>query len=144
MSKKQPTSWRCKSAHQQKDKNEIYQSREWRELRAAKYRANPLCELCEAEGIDHSTEAIHHRHPIEDSSSKEEMRKWAFMWSNLVSVCRYHHAKLHQELGSNTKEVVRQRAEARQDRWADNLMSKFVKQEDDGTGTMETDSGIQR
>ena len=57
--KKQPTAWRCKTIQQQKDKNEIYQSREWRELRVAKYRANPLCEMCEAEGIVHATEAIH-------------------------------------------------------------------------------------
>ena len=34
--KKKPTAWRCKNAQQQKDKNEIYQSREWRELRVAK------------------------------------------------------------------------------------------------------------
>ena len=59
MTKKQPTAWRCKNIQQQKDKNEIYQSREWRELRVAKYRANPLCELCLKEGVVHSTEAIH-------------------------------------------------------------------------------------
>ena len=107
-----------------------------------KLRANPLCEVCEQEGIVTSAHAVHHRHPIEDSSSKAEMRKWAFMWENLVSVCDTCHAKIHKELGSNTAKIVRQRAEARQDRWADNLMSKFVKQEDDGTGTMETDSGV--
>ena len=37
--KKKPTSWRARTVQQQKDKNEIYQSREWRELRVAKYRA---------------------------------------------------------------------------------------------------------
>ena len=131
MSKKKPTSWRCKSVQQQKDKNEIYQSREWRELRVAKYRANPMCELCEADGISHSTEAIHHRHPIEDSSSMAEMRMWAFKWDNLVSVCRYHHAKLHKELKSNTKEVVKQRAEARHARWKSNMLSRFTTQSDD-------------
>ena len=57
--KKKPTSWRARTVQQQKDKNEIYQSREWRELRVAKYRANPLCEMCEAEGIVHATEALH-------------------------------------------------------------------------------------
>ena len=136
--KKQPTSWRCKNIQQQKDKNEIYQSREWRELRVAKYRANPLCEMCEAEGVVHATEAIHHKHPIEDSSTKEEMRKWAFMWSNLVSVCRYHHAKLHQELGSNTAKIVRQRAEARQARWKDSLLSRFTTKPTDGVGDQPT------
>ena len=124
--KKQPTSWRARTVQQQKDKNEIYQSREWRELRVAKYRANPLCEMCEAEGIVHATEAIHHKHPIEDSSTKEEMRKWAFMWSNLQSLCRYHHAKVHREMGSNTKAKVAERAEARQARWKQSLLDRFA------------------
>ena len=136
MAKKKPTAWRCKTIQQQKDKNEIYQSREWRELRVAKYRANPLCEMCEAEGIVHATEAIHHKHPIEDSSTKEEMRKWAFMWSNLQSLCRYHHAKIHREMGSNTKAKVAERAEARQARWKDSLLSRFTnKKDNDNQGT---------
>ncbi|MBQ1297765.1 MAG: hypothetical protein IIY21_27245, partial [Clostridiales bacterium] len=48
----------------------------------------------------------------------------------LKSLCFACHARIHKELGSNTAKIVRQRAEARQDRWADNLMNKFVKQED--------------
>ena len=128
--KKQPTAWRCKTIRQQKDKNEIYQSREWRELRIAKMRANPICELCEAEGVIHSTEAIHHIHPIEESSSKEEMRKWAFMWSNLQSVCKYHHAKIHRDAGANRKENVEKRRQLRQARWADNIVNRFIKPSD--------------
>ena len=136
MTKKQPTAWRCKNIQQQKDKNEIYQSREWRELRVAKYRANPLCELCLKEGVVHSTEAIHHIHPIEESSTKEEMRKWAFMWSNLLSVCKYHHAKIHREAGANKKENVQERRELRQARWKDSLMSRFTNNKDnDNQGT---------
>ena len=139
--KKKPTAWRCKTIQQQKDKNEIYQSREWRELRVAKYRANPLCEMCEADGIVHATEAIHHKHPIEDSSTKEEMRKWAFMWENLQSLCRYHHAKIHREAGANRKENVEERRQLRQARWKQSLLDRFTnnKDDDNGTGTMETD-----
>ena len=73
--KKKPTSWRCRTPKQQKDKAEIYNSREWKELRILKLRANPLCEVCEREGIVTAAHAVHHRHPIEDSSSKAEMRK---------------------------------------------------------------------
>ena len=136
MTKKQPTSWRARTVQQQKDKNEIYQSREWRELRVAKYRANPLCEMCEAEGIVHATEAIHHIHPIEDSSTKEEMRKWAFMWSNLQSLCRYHHAKIHREAGANRKENVEERRQLRQARWKQSLLDRFTnKKDDDNQGT---------
>ena len=124
--KKLPTSWRCRNPKQQKDKAEIYNSREWRELRIMKLRANPLCEVCEREGIVTSAHAVHHRHPIEESTSKAEMRKWAFMWENLVSVCDACHAKIHKEERSHSKEAVKARAEQRHERWKDNIMSRFM------------------
>ena len=124
--KKKPTSWRCKTVQQQKDKNTIYQSREWKELRIQKYRANPLCEMCKAEGKDVSAHAIHHRIPIETATTMEEMKRLAFDWNNLVSLCWYHHAKVHQEMGSTTKEVVAQRAEARQQRWKSSILARFT------------------
>ena len=138
--KKRPTSWRCRTPKQQKDKMEIYNSREWRELRIQKLRANPLCEVCEREGIVTSAHAVHHRHPIEESTSKAEMRKWAFMWDNLVSVCDACHAKIHKEQGKGTKALAKQRAEQRHERWKDGLINRFIRQpQDNGTGTMETD-----
>ena len=131
--KKKTLAWRCANVKQQKDKAEIYNSREWKELRIQKLRANPLCEVCEQEGIVTSAHAVHHRHPIEDSTSKAEMRKWAFMWENLVSVCDACHAKIHKEQGKGTKELAKQRAEQRHERWKDNLMSKFVINDNQGT-----------
>ena len=145
--KKRPTSWRCRNTKQQKDKAEIYNSREWKELRIAKLRStNGLCEECMKQGIITSARCVHHVVPIETARTKDEMRRMAIDCGlqGLMSLCFACHARIHKELGSNTAKIVRQRAEARQDRWADNLMSKFVKQEDDGTGTMETDSGVQR
>lgn len=138
---KKPTSWRCRNIKQQKDKQEIYNSREWKKLRIAKLRStNGLCEECMKEGIVTAAHAVHHRHPIEDSTSKAEMRKWAFMWENLVSVCDACHAKIHKEQGKGTKELARQRAEQRHERWKDNLLKRFTKQpQDNGTGTVETD-----
>lgn len=143
MSKKR--NWRGVSDKVAKDKQEIYNSREWKELRIAKLRStNGLCEECMKDGIVTAAHAVHHRHPIEESTSKAEMRKWAFMWENLVSVCDACHAKIHKEERSHSKEAVKARAEQRHERWKDNIMSKFIKQEGNGTGTMETDSGVQR
>ena len=150
MSKKR--NWRGVSDKVAKDKQEIYNSREWKELRAMKLRANPLCEQCikdgESVGIPggyvRSATCVHHIVPIETARTKDEMKRLAFDVNNLRALCFACHARIHREMGSNTAKIVRQRAEARQDRWADNLMSKFVKQEDNGTGTMETDSGVQR
>ena len=126
--------WRGVSDKVAKDKQEIYNSREWKELTILKKRANPLCEQCimdgEAIGIPggyvKSVECVHHIIPIETARTKEEMRRLAFDWNNLMSLCFACHARIHKELGSNTAKIVRQRAEARQDRWADNLMSKFT------------------
>ena len=132
MSKKR--NWRGVSDKVAKDKQEIYNSREWKQLTILKKRANPLCEQCikdgEAIGIPggyvKSVECVHHIIPIETARTKEEMQRLAFDWKNLMSLCKSCHARIHKELGSNTAKIVRQRAEARQDRWADNLMSKFT------------------
>ena len=131
--------WRCNTSKQAKDKASIYNSREWKDLRILKLRANPLCEQCikdgEAVGIPggyvRSATCVHHIVPIETAKTKDEMKRLAFDPHNLMALCQSCHARIHKEMGSNTAKIVRQRAEARQDRWADNLMSKFVKQEDD-------------
>ena len=138
MTKKQQTSWRCKKRNWRgvsdkvaKDKADIYNSREWKELRIAKLRStNGQCEECMKQGIVTSARCVHHVVPIETARTKEEMRRLAFDWNNLMSLCKSCHARIHKELGSNTAKIVRQRAEARQDRWADNLLSKFVMKED--------------
>ena len=127
-----------------KDKQNIYNSREWKELRIMKLRANPLCEQCikdgEAVGIPggyiRSATCVHHIVPIETAKTKEEMKRLAFDQHNLMALCQSCHARIHKEMGSNTAKIVRQRAEARQDRWADNLIQRFTtttKSDDDTT-----------
>ena len=127
-------SWRARNQKQRKDKQDIYNSREWKELRIAKLRANPLCEECMKQGIVTAARCVHHVVPIETARTKDEMRRLAIDCGlqGLKSLCFACHARIHKELGSNTAKIVRQRAEARQDRWADKLLSKFVKQEDNG------------
>ena len=134
-------SWRCKNQKQRKDKQDIYNSREWKELRIAKLRStNGLCEECMKEGIVNGANQVHPIHPIEDSHSVQEMRKWAFMWENLQSLCPSCHAAIHKAEGKGTKALTIERAKQRQDRWADGLMSKFIKQEDNGIQHQENDS----
>ena len=127
--------WRGVSAKVAKDKAIIYNSKEWKELRIAKLRANPLCEECLKEGIVTSARCVHHVVPIETARTKDEMKRLAFDVNNLRALCFACHARIHKELGSNTAKIVRQRAEARQDRWADNIMQRFVtpKNDDDPT-----------
>lgn len=126
-------SWRCKNHKQRKDKQDIYNSREWKELRIAKLRSTQgLCEECLKQGIVTGARCVHHIVPIETARTKEEMRRLALDCglNGLMSLCVACHARIHKEIGSNTAKIVQARADARQDRWADGLMSKFIKQED--------------
>ena len=126
--------WRCRTSKQAKDKAEIYNSREWKELRIAKLRStNGLCEECMKEGIVTPARCVHHVVPIETARTKDEMRRLAIDCGlqGLKALCFPCHARIHKEMGSNTAKIVRQRAEARQDRWADKLMQRFITPKDD-------------
>lgn len=127
-------SWKSRSPRQAKDKQTIYNSREWRELRTRKLRANPLCELCQQKGIVTAAHQVHHIHPIEDSHSVQEMRKWAFMYENLQSLCDQCHNDIHKAEGKGTKALAIERAKQRQDRWADGLISRFTASKGEGEG----------
>ena len=131
--------WRCKSTKQAKDKAEIYNSREWKELRAAKLAANPLCEQCiqdgQAKGIPHgyarSATVVHHIHPIEESNSMDEMRHWAFMWGNLQSLCRECHARIHNQKGYHKRENVKARRDQAFERWKSKMQGDSTPMEGD-------------
>lgn len=130
--------WRCKNQQQAKDKAEIYNSREWKDLRAAKLRSTKgLCEECMKQGIVTSARCVHHIVPIETARTKDEMKRLAIDCGlqGLKSLCFACHARIHKEMGSNTAKVVKARAEARQDRWADNLMQRFTTPKGDDTPT---------
>ena len=135
--------WRCANIQQQRDKAEIYNSKEWKQLREAKLMAQPLCEMCQEEGRKQgvkrgyvrSATCVHHIVPIETAKTKDEMKRLAFDPHNLMALCFACHARIHKEMGSNTAKIVRQRAEARQDRWADNLMQRFTTPKSDDAPT---------
>ena len=128
--KKKRLPWRCKNNHQAKDKADIYNSREWKELRIQKLRANPLCERCEQQGFVRSAHSVHHITPIETAATMGEMRRLAFNPANLMSLCDECHHKIHEEMRSFDPANVKARAEARQARWADNIVNRFIKPSD--------------
>ena len=129
--------WRCKNQQQAKDKATIYNSREWKELRIQKLRANPLCEICQQHGIVRSAHSVHHIVPIETATTMEEMKRLAFCSNmskpldGLMSLCDECHHKIHEEMRSFDPANVKARAEARQARWADNIVNRFCKPQTD-------------
>lgn len=62
--------------------NSFYCSREWQQLRQAKWvSSDGLCEMCRAKGIIRSAKEIHHKIPIEEDWSKR------LDYDNLIALC---------------------------------------------------------
>ena len=121
--------WRCSSPKMAKDKADIYNSREWRELRLLKLSTNPLCENCKKNGFIVSAHCVHHIIPIETARTKEEMKRLAFDFNNTQSLCDKCHADIHKAAGMGTKQLARERAKQRQDRWVDGIINRFTKKD---------------
>lgn len=92
-------------------------SRRWRELRAAKLQANPLCEQHLKEGKIVAASVVHHIVEVESGRDDAECERLAFAWSNLQSLCRECHAKIHQDRGFHTKGNHIKRANDRLRQW---------------------------
>ena len=80
-------------------KYKIYQklinSYRWQLLRRKKFLANPVCETCKAAGRVSPTEEVHHIIPVEQGKDEEEMRRLAYDYNNLRSLCKACHAACH-------------------------------------------------
>ena len=124
---KKRLAWRCKDTQQQRDKAEIYNSKEWKRLREAKLLAQPLCErclemgkaACVRGGWIRSAHCVHHIIPIETATTKQEMWQLAVGCglSGLMSLCDRCHAEIHNHDGYHTKEAVKARKESAFERW---------------------------
>lgn len=100
-----------------KDYQHLLNSKRWRELRAWKLNAQPLCELCEAEGYVRSAVDVHHKVPVESARTPSEMEHLCFDPANLQSLCIPCHAKVHKEARSHSRDSHQQRADERLERW---------------------------
>jgi hypothetical protein len=87
-----------------KDKyQKIYQDPRWKRIRKLKFQMNPLCEICESEGITNVTEEIHHIIPFQSESDQAEIEKLAFDISNTQSLCIEHHKTADKLIRRNKK-----------------------------------------
>ena len=90
---------------QKTDKAKIYNSREWKALRAAKIQANPLCERCLEAGYVTPARTVHHKIPIETARNYEEMKRLAFCgMAGLQSLCFQCHSDIHKQMNSRSAE----------------------------------------
>ena len=79
-----------------RERQEIYQSKRWKEVRKAYFQEHPLCERCLKEGRITPAHDIHHRlSPFVKGLTPEEKDRRAFDWSNLMALCVDCHIKEH-------------------------------------------------
>lgn len=101
-----------------KDKQDFYNSREWKELRVWKLRQQPLCEVCQREhGWIVSARCVHHIRPIESTRTKAELWKVGLDVSNLMSLCYQCHSDIHKGMNSRSREGHMQAAANALERW---------------------------
>ena len=71
--------------------NSFYCSREWQQLRQAKWVAeNGLCEMCRKEGVIREGKEVHHIIEISQDWSKR------LDFDNLILLCPEHHNLMHE------------------------------------------------
>ena len=84
-----------------KERQALYQSKRWKDLREYMVMTHPLCEDCLEEGRITPTEDIHHvLSPFQRGISEEEKAKRAYDENNLVALCRECHIKRHHPNGT--------------------------------------------
>ena len=83
---------------------------------------------------------VHHKQPVESAKTEQEMERLAYNMdgNNLEALCIPCHIRTHQEAKSHTREKV-QENKARARRRFMEANDPNYKEEDNGTGTMETD-----
>ena len=73
----------------------------WRKVRASYVREHPYCELCFSDGLMREVQEVHHKLPLSKGGTHSK--------SNLISLCKSCHAKIHARDGSRWRKKVRQK-----------------------------------
>lgn len=95
----------------------------WRQLRSKKLQANPVCEVCEANGLSTLATEIHHVIPVESVAHELGMRQLMFGYTNLQSLCHSCHVEVHRLAFSHSKESV----QANNRRATERFSEKYLK-----------------
>lgn len=65
--------------------------RAWKRIRDSYVKTHPFCERCFEQGILVSVDEVHHKIPISQGGTHDR--------SNLMSLCKSCHNKIHHEIG---------------------------------------------
>lgn len=96
---------------------QLMNSRQWHQLRIQKLRANPLCEICQAQGYVTASRCVHHLVPVESGRTDEDCRTLCFQWTNLQALCFKCHSDIHKAERSHSRSAHQQRSKDRLQQW---------------------------
>lgn len=90
-----------------KERQELYQSRQWKDLRKKLQMERPLCENCLKKGIIKPMEECHHMlSPFQKGITEEEKYRRAFDEKNILCLCKDCHIKEHHKDELTIKEKL--------------------------------------
>ena len=79
-----------------KERQDIYNTKRWKDLRRLMVQEHPLCEDCLKRGVLTPTDEVHHlKSPFRKGLTPEEKERLAYDPNNLVCLCRSCHIKRH-------------------------------------------------
>lgn len=85
-----------KRESRRKERQAIYNTKRWKDLRAYMVQKYPLCQECLKAGKITPTEEVHHlKSPFVPGLTEEEKYKRAYDENNLLCLCRECHIKEH-------------------------------------------------
>lgn len=95
----------------------------WGDVRLRQLEAHPLCQLCEQKGLVVAAVDVHHIVPVEQGRTAEEMERFCYDPSNLISLCIPCHIAVHKEMKSHVGQTAKLMPAEGQDnelrRWKD-------------------------
>ena len=84
-----------------KERQQLYSSKRWKDLRLYMVQKYPVCQDCLKEGKITPTEEVHHiKSPFVKGLTEEEKEWRAFTESNLVCLCKECHIRRHHPEGT--------------------------------------------
>ena len=90
------------SAKRKAERQAIYSSTTWKQLRETKLRQKPLCECCLKNGVVRIAKDVHHLVSFMSTNDPVERYRLAYDLDNLQSICRSCHVAIHNPKKNNT------------------------------------------
>ena len=89
-------------SNRRKERQDIYNTPQWKKLSKAFKMANPLCEECLAKGIIKEAQHIHHIQSFMTVYDDLKRKELAYDWNNLQALCVECHILTHKNNKTNT------------------------------------------